>query len=555
MSAASLPAAENTADDNPLTLPRLLRRNAARHGERVLMVVDGEQLTYAQAETRSRLLARALIAQGVTKGAHVAMLHPNGADYIIGLFAVGRIGAVLVPLSTFSTAEELGWLLSHSDASFLLASQRYRSRDYVRDLKSAIPELDLAGPPEVRSGSAPWLRRIWFRGRPEGARGWSIEELEDAASSVDEERLAAIEARVSPADRLIIIHTSGSTSTPKAVMHTHGALIGHYGDVSRIRGFTFEDRMFSPSPWFWVAGFSALLGVIIAGGGIVCSNSTVASEVLDLLERARPNTTNGFWSMVERLAADPSFARRDFSFIRGGNLYPIMAPDVRARDPELRHGNYGMSEVGGTLTMSGDESDLPERLRGSFGSLTPGFETRIVDAETGRDCGAGEVGELWIRGPNLMEGYYGKPRSEVFQPDGWWKSGDLGCFDAEGNFHFKARRGDMIKTSGANVAPREVEAVLRTVSGGLPAMVVGVPDAQRGQIVVGVVVSNDAAAVDEAALRQALSQKLSAYKVPRRIIRLAEAELPLLSSGKVDLRRFAALVAQKCAPGPGNFPS
>jgi acyl-CoA synthetase (AMP-forming)/AMP-acid ligase II len=203
-----------------------------------------------------------------------------------------------------------------------------------------------------------------------------------------------------------------------------------------------------------------------------------------------------------------------------------------------------MSEVGGALTLSGDESDLPERLRGSFGSLAPGFEARIVDPDTGRDCAAGEVGELWVRGPFVMEGYYGRPRSEVFEPEGWWRTNDLGRFDAEGFFFFTGRRGDMIKTSGANVAPREVEGVLRELTG-KTCLVLGVPDAKRGQLVVGVVVAENDGEVDEAALQKQLAGKLSSYKVPRRIVRLAQAEVPLMTSAKIDPKRLAAIVQQR----------
>ncbi|HXC41455.1 MAG TPA: class I adenylate-forming enzyme family protein [Burkholderiales bacterium] len=547
-------SAATDTSDLPCTMPALLRRQAAVHGDRVFMVVDDERLTYAEAESRSRVLARGLLASGVTKGTHVALLQPNGADFVVGMLAAMRIGAVLVPLSTFSTAEELRWLLANSDSSFLLAAAAYRSRRYDEALATALPELDFSKPPPVRSLTAPWLRRIWFSGAPEspnpgGSRhpGWSLADLEASAAAVDDATLSAVEQRVSPADRLIIIHTSGSTSTPKAVIHTHGALIGHYDDINRLRGSDMNEIMYAPSPWFWVAGFSAMFGAFIAGGRMVSSNAVAASDVLDVLERERPTNTVGFWSMVERLAADPSFARRDLSSIRRGNLYPVMAREVQPRDMDLRHGNYGSSEAGGTLTFSGDESDQPESRRGSFGKLTPGLEARIVDPETGKVCGAGELGELWVRGPRFMEGYYGKPRHEVFDADGWWHSGDLGCFDADGFFYFRARRGDMIKTSGANVAPREVEAVLRAITGGLPCFVLGVPDPRRGQLVTALIVSNREADVDEAALRKKLGEKLSTYKVPRRIIRLAEAELPLLSNGKVDMRRLAALAKERVA--------
>lgn len=538
----------DAGDDLPLTMPALWRRRCQNHEARTLLVCDEARLSYGEADARSRRLARGLLAAGATKGCHVALLFPNGIEFIVGLLAAARIGAVVVPLSTLSTADELRWLLRHCDAAFLLAAREFRSRRYDELLQAAFPELDFSRPPPLRSEFAPWLTRICFSGPKslDADAAWSIEALEADGASIDERHLEAIEERVSAADRLVIMHTSGSTSTPKGVIHTHAALIRHLDNINQIRGYVPQDRLFSTAPWFWIAGFGfGLLGTLVAGACIVCSNAIDAGEVLDLLERARPTRTNGYAPTVARLAADPSFSRRDLSSIRRGNLHPISPSDVRPRDPALRHDIYGLTEVGSALTMSADESDLPEQLRGSCGSFLPGFEVKIVDPESGAECATGESGELWIRGPFLMEGYYGKHRSQVFQPDGWWRSGDVGLINAEGFFFLKGRLGNMIKTSGASVAPREVEAVLSELTGGMQCFVIGLPDAQRGQLVAAVLVADSEGEVDEAALRQRLAVKLSTYKVPRRILRFSQAELPTLSSGKVDLPRLKALAQER----------
>jgi acyl-CoA synthetase (AMP-forming)/AMP-acid ligase II len=307
---------------------------------------------------------------------------------------------------------------------------------------------------------------------------------------------------------------------------------------------TADDILFGTSPWFWVAGFAfALLGTIVAGARILCSNATDPAAVLDLIERERPTMCNGYAPATTRFAADPSFAERDFSFMRRGNLHPIMPPGARPRDPELRHNIYGMTEVGGALTMSGDETDQPEHRRGSLGNLLPEYEAKIVDPETLAVRSPGEVGELWIRGPLMMEGYYGRPRSEIFEPDGWWRTGDLCWIDADGFVYIAGRRGEMIKTAGANVAPKEVEGVLRLLTGAPQCIVLGIPDRERGEAVVGVLVGGGE--VDEGALQAAAATKLSRYKVPRRIISLAESELPVLSSGKPDMPALKRLVQER----------
>ena len=191
---------------------------------------------------------------------------------------------------------------------------------------------------------------------------------------------------------------------------------------------------------------------------------------------------NGFAAAVAHLAKDPSFAGRDLSSIRRGNLWPIMPADVRPADPELRHNMLGMTEAGQRLPGQrgrGRPARAPAGLVRAAGARVRGEDRRSRDR---RRCATGEVGELWLRGPFLMEGYYGRERHETFTPDGWYRTGDLFHVDDDGFFYFTGRRGDMIKTAGANVSPREVEAAIADATG-LVAHVVGVDDPDRGQVV------------------------------------------------------------------------
>jgi len=199
-----------------------------------------------------------------------------------------------------------------------------------------------------------------------------------------------------------------------------------------------------------------------------------------------------------------------------------------------------MTEAGSVLLISDDESDQPEERRGSFGKPAPGFQTKIIDP---RVVGVGEIGELCIRGPYLMQAYYKRSREECFDADGWFHTGDLVRTDADGFMYFVGRTTGMIKTSGANVSAAEVERAIAKITGGMVAHVVGIPDAERGQLVAAAVVLPDGAdlAFDEAALRERLKVELSAYKIPRRITVLHPADVPLLSSGKVDTQQLKRL--------------
>jgi acyl-CoA synthetase (AMP-forming)/AMP-acid ligase II len=414
----------------------------------------------------------------------------------------------------------------------LFATDSFRGRDFVGALREAVPGLDPAETPPHYVQSAPALRRVVF----------DAAAPVQAGAPVPDAVLDAAGAAVRPSDRMVIVHTSGSTSEPKGVIHQHGPLIRHVDNLNELRRYGADEVLFSNSPFFWIGGFAySLLGTLLAGATLVCSNATDAAATLDLLERVRPTMVNGFAAAVAQLAKDPSFPQRDLRSIRRGNLWPIMPPGVRAADPELRHNMLGMTEAGSVCLASDDEGDQPEHRRGSFGKPVPGFEARVVDPDSERDCAPGETGELWFRGPFLMEGYYGRERHETFTPDGWYRTGDLFHVDAEGFFYFHGRRGDMIKTAGANVSPREVEAAIAELTG-LVAHVVGIDDAERGQLVAAAIrAPRGQAAPDPALLRAALRDRLSAYKVPKRFLVLADDEVPMLSSGKLDARALKDL--------------
>lgn len=540
----------DAGDGLPLTIPALLHSHVAARGGSVYFASDLGKLTFAEAEAKSRSLAKGFLSAGAGKGSHIGLLLPNGADFIVATLAVARIGAVLQPFSTLSTPAELRQLLAQSDCAFLLAASEFRGRRFDAVLAETLPDLDYcAGHPALLTGT-PWLNRIWFTGDG-GARkhaDWSVETLLERGRALDDARLAAAEATVRPADRFVIVHTSGSTGTPKGVIHQHGQMIRHVANCNEIRRIDTDTVMFGISPWFWIAGFGfELVSMLAAGGRLVGSTSQDANVVLDLIERERPDMTNGYYPSSSWLAQHESFARRDLSFIQRGNLYPILADDARPPDPSWRPTQYGMSEACGAATASADcEENLPEDLRGSSGTLCPGYEGRIVDPDSGEDCAPGIIGELWLRGPFMMEGYYGKARSETFTEDGWWKSSDAVAIDEKGNVFLKGRLGNIIKSNFANVAPREVEAVMEELTG-RHAIVIGIPDTGLSEAVIGVVFSEHGGEVDEEILRAGLRERLSSYKVPRRILEYRQADMPVLSSGKVDMPRLKQEVIEACA--------
>jgi acyl-CoA synthetase (AMP-forming)/AMP-acid ligase II len=307
-------------------------------------------------------------------------------------------------------------------------------------------------------------------------------------------------------------------------------------------------------PFFWVGGFVfTLLACMHAGAFMLCEEAFEPGETLALLERERATIAAGWPHYAKAMMDHPSFRERDLSSIRAGNLYAILPEDVRPRDPELRSNSLGMTETCGPHTIARMDVDLPERLRGSFGRAPEGVEHKIVDPTTGGTLPPGSSGEICVRGYNVMQGLYKVEREDAFDRDGFYHTGDAGRFDADGVLFFEARLGDLIKTAGANVTPREVEVALEALPEVQAAFVVGVPDPVRGQNVAAALVLDAGRELTARECRERLRAELSAYKVPRHVFVYPKAALPFTDSGKIDKRTLGALLARRIAGGdPGD---
>jgi acyl-CoA synthetase (AMP-forming)/AMP-acid ligase II len=554
------------------TVPAMIRALAATHGERELIVADGARLTYAAAEARSARLARALLAAGAGKGTRVALCFPNGPEWVVGWLAAARIGAIAVPVNTFFQAREMAWLLRHADVSILLCQARFLGHDYLAQLEEAAPELagrgapgppgdpagrgapgppghpagrGAPGPPGARAGalrapSLPYLRAVWAwggAGRPWAQAGERMAEGPDDPA-VDEDFLRAVEAQVTPSDPMLILYSSGSSGDPKGAVHTQGGVLRHSYQLSWIRGVRPDDRIWSPMPFFWVGGLVfSLLGAMHHGACMLAEASFEPGRTLALLEQERATATVGWPHFAKALLEHPDLAKRDLSALRAGNLPGLLPPHVCPADPELRPNGLGMTETCGPHTYTG-EGPLPESLRGAFGTAIPGVEHRIVDPESGARLGPGASGEICVRGYSLMQGLYKLEREEVFDREGFYHTGDLGRFTAQGMLYFEGRRGEMIKSGGANVTPSEVESVIAAFPEVKEAFVVGVADARRGEQVAAAVVPEAGAEIAPDEVRTRARAQLAAYKVPRHVVIAAHDELPFTATGKIDKRRL-----------------
>ncbi len=535
-----------TEPDHQATVAGLLRHAVAHHPDALAVATPDEQLTYADLERRSAALAARLVALGVGKGSRVATLLPNSARWVVAWAAITRIGAVSTPVNTFSTPPELATVLRHADVQLLIATPTFPPHDYAASLLAVAPGLadSIAGSPLLLTG-LPQLRHVGFW--DDSAVTWAHSGIGARLDDPPDPHLAtivrAIEDDVVPADPMLITYTSGSTGEPKGVVHGQGPLLRHARNLAALSGIGPTDRIWTPMPLCWVGGFAfTLLRALSVGGAFVTQPRMDAGVALRLLDEHRVTCVSAWPTIGATLCAHPDYPATDLSALRLGTFWEGRAPERRPADPGLSVTSLGMSETGGPHTFWTLDDDLhgtTEEYRGTFGHEVPGVSHRVVDSH-GADVAEGEEGEVLVRGYSLMLGLHKQERADVFDDDGWYHTGDRGCF-RDGWFFFTGRQSDLIKTKGANVAPAEVEKALLAHDQVTSAFVFGVDHPDRGQDVVALVVA-DGVNPDE--LRGHLRTQLSSYKVPLHVFAVDAGDVPHLTSQKPDRRQLAA-VAQR----------
>lgn len=521
-------------------IPAVLAAVTARHARADMVVAslpDGtsERITYGQADADSAAMAARLIAAGVTKGVRVGVLAANGPDFVVAFLAVTRIGAVAVPLNTFLGPTELAWVLRDADVHTVLSVESILGKHMLPRITAAAGGLDMP----LRSTALPQLRNVLPLGdvTTDWPQEWPDPVLPDF--------LAACQQTIRPTDDLFVIYTSGSTSVPKGIVHTHGTAITHSRFIAAQHEWGPDDRIYVPMVFFWVAGLVfGLLGPLQHGATVLTEHKFDAGQTLRLLEAERATYTTGFPHVGPALVNHPNFAETDLSTLREGYQQVLLPPERRTPDPSLRVAQLGMTETCSSHTWWPPHEQVPESKRGSLGVSAPGYQHKIVD-DVGAEVPNGVTGEICVRGQAMMRGMIGRHWHELVDQDGWLHTKDAGYRDDDGHLYFAGRIDEMIKTSGTNVAPMEVEAELRRLPEVRVAYVVGVPDPERGAIVSAAVVLNDGHHADAADLTTKCRAHLAAYKVPKKWVILTDAEaLPYTTTDKIDKRRLVTLISE-----------
>ncbi len=488
----------------------------------LVFVPTGERLTYAALDGRARRLALALTGGlGLRPGDRIGLLAHNAVEFVDAVFAAAKAGLVLVPLSTRATAKELEGIVADSGMRALVYDGAFAP--LVSTLRGSVPvEAWVAMDDDQRSEASDGTLAALLAG---------VADADVAALA----HAARREARPDPESPLFLLYTSGTTGRPKGVIVPHRMVAWNAYNTALCWQLREDDVSPVFTPLYHAGGLGAfLLPILAAGGTIVLHRGFDPAEVWHTIARERCTVVLGVPTIWKLLADAPAFATTDLSSVRwlisgGAPLPRVIIDTYQARDVTFKQG-YGLTEVGvNCFSMSVEDSVTKA---GSIGRPMMFTQARCVGPE-GDDVPAGEVGELWLRGPHVCRGYWNDPEAtrQALDEDGWFHTGDLAKRDEDGFFTIAGRKKDMIISGGVNVYPAEIEATLAAHPGVADSAVVGVPDETWGEVGIAFVVRAPGASVDATALSAHLLESLARYKLPRQFV-FVEA-LPRTPYGKV----------------------
>ncbi len=509
------------------TLGALLRDRAGRWPDQDALVFPDRRETLAEMNLAARQWAKALIARGVKPGDHVGILLTTRPEFMDLLFGIAMAGAVCVPVNARYQPGELAFLVKDADLVCLITTGRVAdSLDFGERLMAALPSLARASSRDALAlAEAPKLRSIICIDDPcPPSLVPAAKALAEGGRIGDFEVDALIDA-VDPHSTGLILYTSGTTANPKGCLIRHKGIIGNSRNLGRRYAISKGDRFWSPLPIYHIAGILPMVSIIDAGGAYLTIPNFDAGLALEMLEREKATHAYPcFVTIMQDLIAHPRFQATDLSSVRLMNANFAVQPDAirDAMSAAMPHtvmvGTYGLTEGSGTICTS-RLTDSWQARGWRLGVPLDDWEVRIVDFDTGRECEAGEQGEILARGPNMLAGYYNAPEktAEVIDRDGWFHTGDIGSFDAEGQIMFHGRTKDMMKVGGENVAAAEIEAVLHTHPAVKLAQVTGIPHPRYVEVPAAFVELHSGMDVCEAELIGHCTGKLASFKLPRHV--------------------------------------
>ncbi|MGA1570250.1 MAG: AMP-binding protein, partial [Ilumatobacteraceae bacterium] len=485
---------DDTIDEN-------FAATVAAHPDREALVVrhQGIRWTYAELDAEVQTLARALMASGVRTGDRIGLWSPNRYEWVLAQYATARIGAIMVCINPAYRTHELSFAVSQSGCSMLLAAPEFKTSDY-RAMWAAVADTC----PEVRTA-------VFF-----DTDEW--QGLLARADEVSDAEVAERAASLSPDDPINIQYTSGTTGRPKGATLTHRNILNNGYFVGEACGYTPEDRVCIPVPFYHCFGMvMGNLGSTSHGATMVIPNDAFEPvSVLATVAEERCTSLYGVPTMFIAELAVENFDDYDLSSLRTGIMAGSPCPvEVMRQVIDRMHMDqvtiaYGMTETSPVSTQTGADDSIDKRV-GSVGRVHPHVEIRIADPDTGVTVPRGTTGEFQTRGYSIMKGYWNEPdkTADAIDADGWMHTGDLAVMDDDGYVNITGRIKDLIIRGGENVSPREIEEFLYTHPDIADVQVVGVPDARFGEEICAFVQARPGAEVDTETVRAFCSGRIA----------------------------------------------
>lgn len=524
------------------TIGDFLEKQAKKDPDREFMVYPDRDLrfTYKQFDERVNMLAKGLLSIGITKGDHVGIWALNVPDWITFLFACAKIGAVLVTVNTAYKSHELDYVLKQSDMKAIAITEGFRDVNYLKVLYELVPELKTSNRGNLKSKEYPCLKSVIYVGQEKHRGLYNTSELLLLGKHTDDSELLNAEKAFNSDDVVCMQYTSGTTGFPKGVMLTHKNIINNGYYIGENLKYTEEDRLCLTVPMFHCFGVTlGLMAMYTHGGTLVMLEQFDPLMVLAAVQKEKCTALYGVPTMFIAEYSHPMFDMFDLSSLRtgimAGSTCPIEAMKKVVNDMNMAEitSVYGLTEGSPGFTQTSVDDPLELRVE-TVGRKLPNCEIKVVNPETGKTVGPGEVGEICSRGYNVMKGYYKMPdkTAEAIDEDGWLHSGDLVTCDENGYYTVVGRIKDMIIRGGENIYPREIEEFYYTMPGIKDVQVVGIPDEKYGEIVGAFIILEDGADLSEEDVRDFGIERIARYKVPKHVFFVDE--FPLTASGKIQ---------------------
>jgi len=518
------------------TVGDLLLRAAQAHPDRLALALPNANASYAQLRDGAFRVARALQGLGVQRGEHVALLIPNSIEFAEAFFGTMLAGCVAVPLNARHRAAEIGYIIANARASVLLTSRHDSDPvDFMAVVAEALPA------PE----SAPHLRHVaLLRGEGEGDV-LGRDAFLAHAEAVDPKEIDHARTCVRVRDAALIIYTSGTTANPKGCVLPHEAVTRGPVERARYRLSSGDVNVtWAGGPLFHIGSLAPFIGCVgVAGTFLADSWFEPGRAIAMMAEHGVTLAWPWFPAIVQGIIDHPEFDPAKFANLR--YLFLIAPPTLVERVQDLfPHTEViqacGMTETSGVFALC-DADETRESRSTTNGKASPGVEIRIVDPETGIDLADGNMGEILVRGYNVMDCYWDAPEKtlEALDSQGWLRTGDLYTRLEGGSLVFGGRCKDMLKVGGENVAAIEVEAFLCTHPAVKTAEVIGRPDVRLDEVPVAFVELYEGQELDEEGLIAHCRGRIASYKVPRAIHFMTATEWPM-SATKIDKRALRA---------------